>query len=202
MDTLSQLSILLGSSWISGLNTYATVGFLGLFGRVGWLDLPEGLHPLMHPAVFGIALVLYIVEFVADKIPAFDTVWDGIQTFIRIPAGAVLAYGSVGEVGPELKVLAILIGGGMAFSAHATKSSLRATVNVSPEPFSNWLLSLGQDVILFLSIWFMFKHPHLMLAILAVFLVFFIWFIPKIWRTLKWTWGKFLRLIPRRRASS
>jgi uncharacterized protein DUF4126 len=194
MDTLSTLSILLGSSWISGLNAYATVGFLGLFAKLGWLDLPENLHPLTHPLVFGIALFLFIVEFIADKIPAFDTVWDSLQTFVRIPAGAVLAWGSVGAVSPELKVAAALVGGGMAFSAHATKSSIRATANLSPEPFTNWLLSLGQDVLIFLSIWFMFKHPYVMLGILFLFLIFFIWFIPKIFRTFRWMWRKFIRL--------
>jgi len=190
METLTQLSILLGSSWLSGLNAYATVGFLGLFGRIGWLNLPEGLHSLTHPAVFGIALAFYLVEFVADKVPAFDSIWDSIQTFVRIPAGAVLAYGAVGEVSPELKILSALIGGGMAFSAHAAKSSLRASANVSPEPFSNWALSLGQDVLMGLSIWFMFKHPYLMLSILLVFLILFIWMAPKIFRTFRWMFRK------------
>src|SRR5436190_13789523 len=165
MDTLQQLSVLLGSSWISGINAYATVGFLGLFGKIGWLNLPDGLHPLTHPAVFGIALALYLVEFVADKIPAFDTVWDSIQTFIRIPAGAVLAYAAVGSASEELKLLAALLGGSLAFSAHATKASLRASVNVSPEPFSNWLLSIGEDITVLLSIFFMFHHPYIMLTI-------------------------------------
>lgn len=199
MDVLSQLSILLGSSWISGLNAYAAVGFLGLFGRVGWVSLPDGLHPLTHPAVFGIALAFFLVEFIADKIPAFDSFWDSIQTFIRIPAGVLLAYGSVGDVSPELRVLAGLIGGGMAFSAHATKSSIRATVNTSPEPFSNWFFSVGQDIMVFLSIWIMFQHPYVMLAILAVFLLFFIWFAPKIFRAARWMWRRFWGLFERKK---
>lgn len=197
MDTLSTLSLMLGSSWASGLNAYATIGFLGLFGRLGWLDLPEGLHPLSHPAVFGIALFLYLVEFIADKVPAFDTAWDSIQTFIRIPAGAVLAYGAAGNVSPELKLAATLVGGSLAFSSHATKSSLRAMVNTSPEPFSNWFLSLGEDLMVFFSIWFMFQHPYLMLAIVALFLVFFAWFLPKIFRGFRWMWRKFFGGLPR-----
>ena len=183
MEFFSTLSILLGSSFLSGFNAYATIGFLGLFGRLGWLTLPNGMDILTHPAVFGIALFLYLVEFIADKIPAFDTVWDSIQTFIRIPAGAVLAYAAVGPVSPELQFAAALIGGTLAFSAHATKSSVRAMVNMSPEPVSNWLLSIGQDGALLICIWLMFYFPFLMLALIGAFLIFFIWFIPKIFRT-------------------
>ncbi len=197
MDALSTLSLMLGSSWASGLNAYATVGFLGLFGKIGWLDLPEGLHPLTHPAVFGVALFLYLVEFIADKIPAFDTAWDSVQTFIRVPAGAVLAYGAVGPVSPELKLAATLIGGSLAFSAHATKSSVRMAVNASPEPFSNWFLSVGEDLMVFFSLWFMFEHPYVMLAIVAVFLLFFAWFLPKIFRGFRWMFRKFLGLFRR-----
>jgi uncharacterized protein DUF4126 len=199
MDTLTTLSVMLGSSWVSGLNAYAAVGFLGLFGRMGWLTLPENLHPLTHPAVFGVALFLYLIEFMADKIPAFDTVWDSIQTFVRIPAGAILAYGAVGDVSPELKVLATLTGGGLAFSAHAAKSSLRATVNLSPEPFSNWALSIGQDFLVLLSVWFMFKHPYLMLSILVLFLILFAWMAPKIFRTFRWMFRKFTDLFRRQK---
>jgi len=183
MEFFSTLSILLGSSFLSGFNAYATIGFLGLFGRLGWLALPNGMDVLTHPAVFGIALFLYLIEFIADKVPAFDTVWDSIQTFIRIPAGAVLAYAAVGPVAPELKFAAALVGGSLAFSAHATKSSIRAMVNLSPEPVSNWLLSIGQDGALLICIWLMFYFPFLMLALIGGFIIFFIWFIPKIFRT-------------------
>lgn len=192
MDSISTLSLMLGSAWTSGLNVYATVGFLGLFGRLGWLTLPTGMETLEHPAVIAVALVLYLVEFVADKIPAFDTAWDSVQTFVRVPAGAILAYAAVGEVSPELKLAAFLIGGSLAFSAHATKSSIRASANMSPEPFSNWALSIGEDLTVFASIWFMFAHPYVMLAILLVFLLFFIWFLPKIYRAFRWMWRKFI----------
>jgi len=197
MDTLASLSVWLGTSWVSGLNTYATVGFLGLFGKIGWLTLPDELHPLTNPIVFGVALFLYLVEFVADKIPAFDTVWDGVHTFIRIPAGAILAWAAVGAVSPELKVVAALVGGSLAFSAHATKASIRASANLSPEPFSNWFLSISEDITVLLSIYLMFHHPYLMLGILAVFLLFFIWFIPKIWRSFRWMWRQFVALFHR-----
>ena len=199
MDTLSTLSLALGSSWLSGLNAYATIGILGLLGWAGWIPLPETLHPITHPLVFGIALFLYIVEFIADKVPAFDTVWDSIQTFIRIPAGAFLAWASVGHVAPEWKVAAALVGGSLAFSAHATKSSIRASANLSPEPFSNWVLSLSQDGFIVLCLYFMLKHPYLMLAILVLFLIFFIWFIPKIFRTFRWMFRKFIGLFHKER---
>lgn len=192
MDPLSTLSLALGSSWTSGINVYATVGFLGLFGRLGWLALPNSFHSLTHPVVFGIALGLYLVEFVADKIPAFDSFWDSIQTFIRIPAGAVLAWVAVGSVSPELKLGAALLGGSLAFSSHAAKSSLRASVNLSPEPFSNWFLSLGEDFLVIFSVWTMVAHPYLMLTILVLFLIFFIWFA-------RWIWCKSRRLFARKK---
>ncbi|MBL7685275.1 MAG: DUF4126 domain-containing protein [Deltaproteobacteria bacterium] len=190
MDILSTLSVMLGSSWISGLNAYAAIGFLGLFGRMGWIHLPESLHPLTHPAVFGIALFFYLVEFIADKIPAFDSFWDSIQTFFRIPAGALMAYGAVGDVSPELKVISTIVGGTLALTAHTAKSSLRAVANMAPEPVSNWFLSFGQDFLVLSSIWLMFQHPWAMLAVLFVFLIFFIWFIPKIFRLMKWVFQK------------
>ncbi len=190
MSTLSNLSFLVGSSFLSGFSAYATIGFLGLFGYLGWIELPSGLEMLTHPVVFGIALGLYFIEFFADKVPAIDSAWDSVQTLVRIPAGAVLAYGAVGDVSPELKIAATLLGGALAFSSHATKTTVRATANLSPEPFSNWFLSLGQDVMLLLSIWLMFAHPWVMLAIVFVFLLFFIWFIPKIFRTLRWMFRK------------
>lgn len=194
MDTIQTLSVLLGSSFLSGFNAYATVGFLGLFARLGWLQLPGSLNGLEHPAIITLALFLYLVEFIADKVPALDTVWDSIQTFIRIPAGAILAYAAVGDVAPELKLAAGLVGGGLAFSAHATKTSVRSLVNLSPEPFSNWFLSLGQDVSLFVCVWLMFYFPFLMLAIVGIFLVPFIWFIPKIFRTFGKIFQKFFGL--------
>lgn len=190
MEIYSSLSVLLGASWLSGFNAYATIGFLGLFGRLGWLTLPNGLATLEHPAVFGIALALYLIEFIADKVPAIDSLWDSIQTFIRVPAGAILAFAAVGDVAPELKLLATMLGGGLALSAHATKSSIRALVNLSPEPFSNWMLSLGQDGALLLLIWVMFYFPIFMLGILLLFLILFIWFMPKIFRTFGRLFGR------------
>jgi hypothetical protein len=130
------------------------------------------------------------VEFLADKIPAVDSMWDAVHTFIRIPAGAILAYAVVGPVSPELKIAAGLLGGSLAFAAHTTKSSIRAIVNMSPEPFSNWFLSFSQDGILLALIWVMFHLPFLMLALVGLFLIFFFWFSRKIFRGISRLFGK------------
>ena len=194
MGLIATLSAMFGSSFLSGFSAYATVGFLGLFGRLGWLNLPEGLKVLENPTIFGIALALFVVEFVADKVPAFDSFWDSIQTFIRIPTGAVLAYAAVGDVSPELKFGAVLLGGTVAFSAHASKSTVRALANMSPEPISNWLLSLGQDTLILLGVFLIFYLPLLMLMIIALFFVAFLFFLPKIFRTFRWVFRKFMGL--------
>lgn len=185
MDTIAQLSLLVGPSFLSGINAYATIGFLGLFGRLGLLTLPTDLEVLQHPVVIGIALFLYALEFIADKVPALDSLWDSIHTFIRIPAGAILAYAAAGPVSPELKLGALLLGGTLAASAHGTKTALRAIINWSPEPFSNWLLSLAEDGFVLLGVLMIFYVPLLMLVILALFIAFFIWFFPKMLRVLK-----------------
>jgi hypothetical protein len=182
MDLIQTLSLLVGSSFLSGWNAYATVGFLGLFGRLGWLSLPDSLNAITHPLVFGVALFMFLVEFLADKIPAVDSAWDAVHTFIRIPAGALMAYAVVGPMDPALKIAAGLVGGSIAFTAHATKSSVRAIANLSPEPISNWTLSFAQDGLLFLLIWIMIYLPFLMLALVVLFLIFFFWFSRKIFR--------------------
>jgi hypothetical protein len=190
MEIIQTLSLLVGSSFLSGWNAYATIGFLGLFGRLGWLQLPDSLQVITHPAIIAIALFLFLVEFIADKIPAVDSAWDAIHTFIRIPAGILLAYAAVGPVDPALKLAAGLLGGSLAFAAHATKSSMRALVNMSPEPFSNWILSFSQDGILLVLIWVMFHLPFLMLALVGLFVVFFFFFSRKIFRGFGKLFGK------------
>ena len=147
---METLGLALGTGFSSGLNLYATVATLGLLQRSGVLHLPPGLQVLSHPWVIGIALALYLIEFLADKIPYFDMIWDAIHTFIRPPAAALLAYAAAGGAAPEWRWGATLIAGGIALTAHGTKASARAAVNASPEPFSNWALSLGEDV---LAVW-------------------------------------------------
>ena len=153
------LSAVLGLSFASGLNAYATVLGLGVMHRLGVFHLPPRLEVIATTPVITAAAVLYMVEFVADKIPFIDTLWDGIHTVIRPAAGALLAHGVVGNVDPQWQVVAALIGGSIALTAHTAKASTRAAVNVSPEPFSNWALSLIEDGLSFLLVWLTGSHP-------------------------------------------
>src|SRR5215207_8979574 len=147
MEWFSTLSLALGSAWTSGINLYATVTVLGLLQKFGATKLPGGLDVLDNWWIIGVAGGLYIIEFVADKIPYVDSVWDVVHTFIRVPAGAAVAYAATNQLDPSISVIATLLGGGLALSSHGTKAALRATANLSPEPFSNWILSLVEDVI-------------------------------------------------------
>ncbi|HEY1266520.1 MAG TPA: DUF4126 domain-containing protein [Candidatus Binatia bacterium] len=180
METLQLLSLALGSAWTSGINLYATVAALGIAGRMQWVDLPQGLEVLMDPIVIGMACVMYVVEFFADKVPYFDSAWDTLHTFIRVPAGAILAAKALGPMNPALELAAILAGGSLAFAAHATKATTRLAINVSPEPFSNWAASVGEDVTVLGALWLIFHHPLIMLLLLALFIALAIWLIPKL----------------------
>jgi hypothetical protein len=161
----SLLSAVLGLSLAAGLNTYATVLALGVLDRLGIVHLPSSLHVVATAPVLVSAAFLFVVEFVADKIPWFDSLWDGIHTLIRPTAGALLAYGVVGSVDPQWQVIAALAGGSIALTAHTAKASTRAAVNVSPEPFSNWLLSLTEDAISFFIVWLTATHPMIGIAV-------------------------------------
>ena len=145
MGALQTLGFILGSSFASGLNLYATVAALGLLHRFEVIQLPGSLGVLAHPVVLGVAITLYVIEFVADKIPYVDNAWDVIHTFIRPPAAALLAYAAVGDVTPVWQVSAGLLAGTLALGSHAAKATTRVAVNASPEPFSNWILSLVED---------------------------------------------------------
>ena len=162
------LSTVLGLSFASGLNTYATVLALGLLHRFGVLHLPESLEVVASTPIMIVAGVLYAVEFVADKVPWVDSVWDGIHTLIRPAAGALLAYGAAGNVDPQWQVLAALLGGSVALTSHAAKASTRAAVNVSPEPFSNWFLSLAEDALSFFLVWLTASHPAIAMMIVLL----------------------------------
>jgi Domain of unknown function (DUF4126) len=159
MNPLEMLGLALGAGFSSGLNLYATVATLGLLQRLGVLHLPQSLQVLSHPWVLGIAISLYLVEFFADKIPYFDTIWDAIHTFIRPPAAALLALAASGGAAPEWRWAAALLAGGAALTAHGTKASARAAVNTSPEPFSNWFLSFGEDILAVWLTWMATAHP-------------------------------------------
>lgn len=185
MGVLETLSLAMGTAWTSGINLYATVAALGIAGRAGMVELPAGLQILTDPLVIVVACVMYAVEFFADKVPYFDSAWDTVHTFIRVPAGAILAARSIGSVNPALELAAILAGGTVALAAHGTKATLRLAINVSPEPFSNWLASLGEDLAVFGSIWLVFNHPIIMLLLVGTFLAVAAWLIPKLFRLAK-----------------
>jgi len=159
MNPIETLGLALGAGFSSGLNLYATVATLGLLQRLGVLRLPPGLQVLSHPWVLGIAITLYLLEFFADKIPYLDTLWDAIHTFIRPPAAAILAYAAVGAASPEWRWGAALVAGGVALTSHGAKASARAAVNTSPEPFSNWILSFGEDLLAVWLTWMATAHP-------------------------------------------
>ena len=149
---ISTIAIAMGASWVSGINLYAAVATLGLLGRFSHLQLPGELQVLTSWWVIGVALALYVVEFVADKIPYVDSTWDVIHTFIRVPAGAVLAASAFGDFDRSIQVIALLLGGGLALSSHGTKAATRAMLNASPEPVSNWIASIAEDIVAVLSV--------------------------------------------------
>src|SRR5678816_3724770 len=144
---ISTIAIAMGASWVSGINLYAAVATLGLLGRFSHLQLPGELQVLTSWWVIGVALGLYVIEFVADKVPWIDTTWDVIHTFIRVPAGAVLAAGAFGDFDRSVQVIALLLGGGLALSSHGTKAATRAVLNASPEPVSNVVASVIEDIV-------------------------------------------------------
>lgn len=182
MDTLQALSLAMGTAWTSGINLYATVAALGIAGRVQMIQLPPDLEVLTHPAVIAVACVMYLIEFFADKVPYVDNGWDVIHTFIRVPAGALLAARSLGDLNPALELAALLAGGTVALAAHGTKTATRLALNVSPEPFTNWFASFTEDLAVLGSIWMIFHHPLLMLILIVVFLGLIVWLLPKLWR--------------------
>ncbi|WP_430387247.1 DUF4126 domain-containing protein [Dyella sp. 20L07] len=185
MDTLQNIALAGGLSWASGFRLYATVFIAGLLGRLGYVHLPEGLHVLTDTWVLGIAAVLAIGEFLADKVPAFDSVWDAIHTFIRVPAGALLAWGVFRDAGAGTQFAAGLLGGALASGTHLAKTGGRALINTSPEPFSNWGASAGEDISWLGGMYLMWQHPAVFLVLLLIFVLFLIWLIPKIVRGLR-----------------
>ena len=184
------IALTLGVGWASGINLYAAVLALGLAGVTGHADLPPGLEIVENPLVIVAAGLMYCVEFFADKIPGVDTGWDAIHTFVRLPAGALLASGLVGDQGMALELAAGLMGGGLAATTHATKAGGRVLINTSPEPFSNWTASIAEDISVFGGVWLMLNHPWVFVAALVVFILLLIWLLPKIWRGIRFLFRK------------
>src|SRR4026209_628741 len=152
MNLISRIAISMGASWVAGINLYATVATLGLLGRFAHLKLPGDLDVVTNWWVIGVALFLFVIEFIADKIQLVDSVWDIIHTFIRIPAGAILAATAFGDFDRRLQVIALLVGGGLAFSSHGTKAATRAMLNASPEPVPNVVASVVEDILAIVSV--------------------------------------------------
>jgi hypothetical protein len=171
MSPLETLGFALGTSFASGLNLYATVAAAGFFQRFGIIQLPDSLQILASPFVLGIAVVLFVVEFVADKIPYVDSVWDVVHTFIRPPAAALISYSAFGHVPEEWKVTAALLAGGVALTSHGAKATTRAAANTSPEPISNWTLSALEDALAVFLAWMAAEHPILTAAIVVVLVI-------------------------------
>ena len=194
------LSATLGVAWASGINLYAALLVIGLLGATGSIALPEHLQLLSHPLVLAASGFMYLVEFIADKIPGVDSGWDALHTFIRIPAGAVLAAGMAGSVDPAVSLAAAVVGGGIAAGSHATKAGTRVLINASPEPFSNWTASVSEDALTVGGIFLALNHPWLFLGLLLIFILLMIWLLPKIWRGVKGMFRFIGRLFGRARS--
>ena len=184
-DWISILGTAAGSAWLSGVNLYATIVTLGILQKFQLVKLPGGLEMLGEWWVILLAAALYLMEFVADKVPAIDTAWDAIHTFIRVPAGAILAASAFADFNPAVKLVAMIIGGGIAFSSHGVKAATRIAANTSPEPVSNVTLSLTEDIFAFGSAILMAFYPIVMLVLVVIFLILTIWLAPKIIRALR-----------------
>ena len=178
------VALTMGAAWASGINLYATVAVLGLAGSSGYIDLPATLEVVQDPMVILAAGFMYCVEFFADKTPGLDTGWDAMHTFIRIPAGAMLAAGAVGDVSPALAMAAGMVGGTVTAATHASKAGSRVLINTSPEPFTNWGASIIEDLAVFAGLWAALTHPVLFLLAFAVFLILLVWLLPKVLRTI------------------
>lgn len=194
MDELTQsLALTLGASWASGINVYAAILVLGLMGASGAIDLPTGLQILSDPAVLIAAGAMFVAEFFADKVPGVDSIWDGLHTFIRIPAGALMAMGSVGDIGPLGDTAVALLGGGVAAATHLTKAGTRIMINTSPEPFTNWIASVTEDLGVVGGLLLALKHPAVFLVALALFFLLLIWLLPKLWHGIQRVFGALRR---------
>jgi hypothetical protein len=185
LELTSTLALAAGVAWASGINLYAAMLMLGVLGATGSLDLPPDLALLTHPLVMLAAGFMYCVEFFADKTPGVDTGWDAIHTFIRIPAGAVLAAAAVGELEPAVQLAAFILGGSLAAGSHAAKAGSRVLINTSPEPVTNWAASVGEDVLVVAGLWTALAHPVLFLVLLALFVGVLVWALPRLWRALQ-----------------
>ena len=187
------IAMSMGVAWASGINLYAAILMLGIMGATGNVELPAGLEVLSDPMVIGAAGLMYCVEFFADKVPGVDTGWDAIHTFVRVPAGAILAAAAVGDVSSAASIAAGILGGGMALGTHSLKSGTRVLINTSPEPVSNWAASIAEDLAVIGGLWTALHYPTLFVVFLIVFVVLMIWLLPKLWRGIKAVFSTIVR---------
>jgi hypothetical protein len=183
-DTWQLVALAGALGWASGVRLYAVLFIVGGLGRLGWIPMPGGLQLLAHPYVLAASGAMFAVEFFADKIPGIDSAWDLLQTFVRIPAGAALAGSVFGDAPGAATLAAAILGGTLAAGSHLSKSGSRMAINTSPEPFSNWAASFGEDLAVGILLWLAFAYPWAALAVLALLILAMIWLIPKVWRFL------------------
>src|SRR5271165_6619713 len=190
MNPIETLSLVLGTGFSSGLNLYATVATLGLLERFGVVHLPEKLQVLSHPVVLAVALSLYVMEFLADKVPYIDSVWQAVHTFIRPPAAALLAFGATAAAPEPWRWAAALLAGSIALTSHGTKASARAAANMSPEPLSNWALSFGEDMLAVWLTWFATAHPKIAVIVVIILVGVSLYLLYHLFRFLRRTLQK------------
>lgn len=184
MDMAAQWALAGGLAWASGFRLYATIFIVGLLAYFGVIELPPDLSIMQHPWVLIASGILTVGEFLADKVPAFDSFWDALNTLVRIPAGALLAWGAMGSEPAATQFIAALAGGFISSGTHLFKSGGRALINTSPEPVSNWAASFSEDGVLLVGLWLAFQHPWVFLILLVLFLALVIWLLPKLWRSI------------------
>lgn len=184
LDTWQLAALAAALGWASGIRLYAVLFIVGGLGYLGWIELPPHLVLLAHPLVLSASGFMVFVEFFADKIPGIDTLWDVAHTLVRIPAGAALAAAVFGDSPPAWMLAAAIIGGTLAAGSHFTKAGARMAINTSPEPFSNWAASFGEDLLVGVMLYLAIAHPIVFFVVLALLLALAAWLLPKLWRFL------------------
>jgi len=184
-DAWQLVALAAALGFASGIRLYAVLFIVGGLGYLGWIPLPGNLGVLTHPFVLTASGFMFAVEFFADKIPGVDSVWDAVQTFVRIPAGAALAAGVFGDAPAAATFAAAILGGTLAAGSHLTKAGSRVAINTSPEPFSNWAASFGEDLAVGVVLWLAWSYPIVALAVLAVAVLFMLWLMPRVFRLIR-----------------
>jgi len=190
VEFLNSTGLLMGSSWAAGVNLYLTTAGLGIAHRMGWVELPGNMEALANPFVIGAALLIFAIEFFADKVPYVDSAWDSVHTFIRPAGGMLLGYLAMADVGPAIQYPVALLTGSIAMDSHLIKATSRAAINTSPEPVSNIVASTTEDISVLGAIYLIIKHPVVASILVILFILFSIWFLKKMFRFLKKVFSK------------